>query len=547
MEVNMSDGLSATTTNETNSVLTLWDINSRLRTREPDEPPIPEPRPDPKPQTEHWQDPPRRAFTKAQRSKTTILLGGLTLLHDDLLESMLTGLGYKSKSLNNPDNEAMRVGKEYGNRGQCNPTYFTVGNLVKYLIQLRDEDGLSAEEIVDTHVFMTIGGCGPCRFGTYITEYRKALRDAGFEGFRLYDFSKYGDHVGNPGASGIELDWRLYKVFFKAIIAGDVINTQGYRIRPYELVPGATNKVLADCHDILCEAFAANRSILKALRKCRKILETVEVNRLQVKPKVAIIGEFWAMTTEGDGNYYMQRFLEEEGAECEIQIPTNWALYRIWGAAYDIRERMLLRRREGIRDEQESTSPLKLLAALWLADKGVKIAFRTFARAGGLKNYHLPDMEEIAQKSHDFYSNQLRGGEGHMEVGKVIDFATEKRAHMVISVKPFGCMPSSGVSDGVQSLVSARFPEIIFTPIETSGDGAVSAQSRIQMALFKARKKAQDEFDAALAATSMNISEVTSRPRVKQRLSKALYYPRHKVAGTGANTILEVVSASKRN
>ena len=24
-------------------------------------------------------------------------------------------------------------GKEFGNRGQCNPTYFTVGNLVKYL------------------------------------------------------------------------------------------------------------------------------------------------------------------------------------------------------------------------------------------------------------------------------------------------------------------------------------------------------------------------------------------------------------------------------
>ena len=26
-----------------------------------------------------------------------------------------------------PDNDALRYGKEFGNRGQCNPTYFTVG------------------------------------------------------------------------------------------------------------------------------------------------------------------------------------------------------------------------------------------------------------------------------------------------------------------------------------------------------------------------------------------------------------------------------------
>ena len=41
----------------------------------------------------------------------------------------------------------------------------------------------------------------------------------------------------------------------------------------------------------------------------------VKVDRTQPKPKVSIIGEFWAMTTEGDGNYQLQRFLESEGAE----------------------------------------------------------------------------------------------------------------------------------------------------------------------------------------------------------------------------------------
>ena len=44
-----------------------------------------------------------------------------------------------------PTTEGFQTGKEFGNRGQCNPTYFTVGNLVKYLIDLRDKHGMTAE------------------------------------------------------------------------------------------------------------------------------------------------------------------------------------------------------------------------------------------------------------------------------------------------------------------------------------------------------------------------------------------------------------------
>jgi hypothetical protein len=100
---------------------------------------------------------------------------------------------------------------------------------------------------------------------------------------------------------------------------------------------------------------------------------------------------------------------------------------------------------------------------------------------------------------------------------------------MVISVKPFGCMPSSGVSDGIQSLITSRYPEALFTAIETTGDGEVNVQSRIQMDLFKARKKAEAEFAAALARAG----------RPAKVPARALHYPRHVVAGTAANQVLE--------
>src|SRR5512145_1452538 len=172
-------------------------------------------------------------FTRAERPNVTILLGGLTVAHDRLVEGAFRGLGYQIKALECPDLDALRVGKEFGNRGQCNPTYFTVGNLVKYLTNLR-EQGMSAEDIVARHVFLTAGACGPCRFGMYVTEYRKALRDAGFDGFRVIAFQQQGGlSQVNGDDVGLEMSPRFFGAMLKALAAGDVINALGYRIRPY--------------------------------------------------------------------------------------------------------------------------------------------------------------------------------------------------------------------------------------------------------------------------------------------------------------------------
>jgi predicted nucleotide-binding protein (sugar kinase/HSP70/actin superfamily) len=61
-----------------------------------------------------------------------------------------------------------------------------------------------------------------------------------------------------------------------------------------------------------------------------------------------------------------------------------------------------------------------------------------------------------------------------------------------ISSKPFGCMPSSGVSDGVQAKVMAMHPELNFLSIETSGDNDVNILSRVSMLLLKAKQIAAD-------------------------------------------------------
>src|SRR5204863_5885939 len=106
--------------------------------------------------TQHWFDPMvNPQFTKSERETTTLLVSGLTAAHDYLVKGALTGVGYKVEVIDMPDNEALRYGKEFGNRGQCNPTYFTVGNLVKFLTDRARIEGVSNQEIVKKYVFLT--------------------------------------------------------------------------------------------------------------------------------------------------------------------------------------------------------------------------------------------------------------------------------------------------------------------------------------------------------------------------------------------------------
>jgi predicted nucleotide-binding protein (sugar kinase/HSP70/actin superfamily) len=479
-----------------------------------------------------------------EREGVTLLIGGLTKAQDFFAEGAFRGLGYNVIHLDAPDNLALQTGKEFGNRGQCNPTYFTVGNLVRYLITLREERGMSTEEILKKYVFFTAGACGPCRFGMYVTEYRKALRDAGFDGFRVMLFQQQGGLSQATGEEpGIDLTPEFFIAMIKGIVAGDVLNALGYRIRPYEVEPGATDRAIEASKKIIYEALYRRTNVLWALYQARKVMETVKVDRTRPRPKVSIIGEFWAMTTEGDGNYFLQKFLESEGCENDIQLTTAWILYNIWEIDRDTRERRELRADDADQrglHEMKDFDVAKRLATLRLAEWGLRLGFQAFALPMGLYDYHLPDMNLVAEVARPYYSDDLRGGEGHMEVGKLILNTVMSKAHMTVSVKPFGCMPSSGVSDGVQSLITSRFPGTIFCAVETSGDGATNFYSRVQMYTFKARQVADAEYQKTLADCGVTDAQMKDFLAKNPKYGSPLHKPPHVKAGTAADLVLEV-------
>jgi predicted nucleotide-binding protein (sugar kinase/HSP70/actin superfamily) len=472
-----------------------------------------------------WRDIPKEPIKYASKAETIMLSGGLTILQDQLIQAALQSLGENYISMPNPNFESFQTGKAYGNKGQCNPTYFTVGNLVKYLKDLRDEKGLSEKEIVEKYVYITAGGCGPCRFGMYITEYKKALRDAGFDGFRITSFEHdkgifQGDDIDDEI---LNFTPKFFITLIKSVIIGDIINILGYKMRPYEIEKGSVDDAIEVCRTIVSDAFTSHASLIKAMWSCRKVLSTVKLNRLQPKAKVMVMGEFWAAMTEGDGNYNLHRFLEAEGAECIPQPILNRLMLSLWEAERAVKKRQTLAV-EDAKSIDFSSAKTRLLIKAGKA--AIKTHFTLYAKAIGLHDYEIPDMDKLASLSKDYYTLDCEGGEGHLEVAHLIESVKHNLSHLVISVKPFGCMPSSAVSDGVQSLVTNRFPEANFLSVETSGEGAANFYSRVQMALFKAKQSAKEEFEA------LSIPE-----NVPDKVHNYLYQPHNARAGSAAKLV----------
>lgn len=474
----------------------------------------------------------------ADAAGPTLLLGGLTRAHDVCLGAALASLGYRARVLPVPDNRDLAAGRQYGNRGWCNPAYYTTGNLVRFLQGLRAS---GEERIAERYAFLTVGSCGPCRFGMYADAYRNALREAGFEGLPIVLVDQVGSLRQDSGAAWLKMDARFFVTLIRAVVVGDLINEMAYRSRPYELRPGATDGVVESALILAGAALERSDPVGRLLRAVRDLFDQIPVDVLQVKPVVKITGEFWAQTTEGDANYRLFRWLEDEGAEVRVEPVATWIDYLAWTGLDYLRTRRGIPRSQGGIGRVRSA---RLRAGLRVAQALFRATYARYRWLLGGRPDQLTPQPLIARYASPYYSPDLRGGEGHMEVGKHVHAAAHRQAHLVLSVKPFGCLPST-MSDGVQYRVLDDQPGSIFLAVETTGDGEVGVKSRIQMALADARARARVEFGEAVAGSGLALDEVRRRAAARGLTRPTARLPR-RWAGTAANIAAAVQSGPRR-
>ncbi len=542
----------------------------------------------------HFKRSHERPFTRSERDHVTVLFGGLTLRHERMVMAGLQGLGYNVDLVRTPVKDDFQAGREYGNNGQCNPTYFTVGSLVNHLKRLRDEEGISTQTIIDDYVFFTAGACGPCRFGMYEAEYRLALRNSGFDGFRVLLFQQSGGVNQADIEAGLELDLNFFLTLVNALFIGDLLNEVAYHIRPYEIDKDKTNDVFAKCAELcgnnlrekdydamhggtLAKLLAGVAPVkdaddaekfldqmrgtyyVDAFKECAELInDEVEVDYTRPKPVVKITGEFWAQTTEGDGNFNMFSFLEGEGAEVLVEPIATWLAYMLNQVRNAQRDRHEAGVGTGAEESDKESRPgrwnlrarwkqeadyRKRMLTLTMADKLINREYDRLRKGLGGTAHELVNQQHLVRLGHPFYNSRSGGGEGHLEVAKNIYYGSKSLAHMVLSLKPFGCMPSTQ-SDGAQTAVIAKYPDMIYLPVETSGEGDINAHSRVQMALGDAKIKCKEEFKACVARTGYTIDQIRAYVADHRELRRPLLSIPHAegVVGRAANFVLHVGS-----
>jgi len=491
----------------------------------------------------HYKKPNEAPFLRSELSTTTLLFGGLTWKHEILLKASFENLGYNCETLPNPDFEALQLGKEFCDPGLCNPVYFTFGALLKCLRGFESE-GFTKKQIISKYVFFTAGSCGPCRFGMYESQFRLGLINAGFEGFRVIVFQQNEGLDQSKNESALRFDPDFFLRILSSFVLADQINDLVYQYRPYEKIKGSVDKLL---EEVMAKAYssikkieypliikAASKMVVKGLlpsgfllllkivfftfcKEYRGIallfiekLKEIEYDFTRVKPIVKITGEFWAQTTEGDGNLNMHRFLEDNGAQVIPEPLSNWIMYIL----HQLRLNTVLRIRQN--KHVFSFKKIQILSLIrnyknLLLFSGAEVMFSKyfdrFRKIFLCIPYKLISQDKIREESSNYFNPLIEGGEGHLEIGKTLYYTKTKQCHMVISLKPFGCMPSS-MSDGIMSAATSHNPDVLFSSIETGGEGMVNMYSRAMMTLNEAKESAKNEYLVTMQSMNLKMDDL---------------------------------------
>jgi predicted CoA-substrate-specific enzyme activase len=191
------------------------------------------------------------------------------------------------------------------NSGQCIPLNIITQGFIDYV----ESHQLDPAKTLLWMVSSTIS----CNLGLF-PNYIKTLLDAYGQGME-----KAGIYTGSLSFNDISLKLPLNT--YLAYMMGGLVRRIGCKIRPYEKVGGATDRIIQEGMDILVEAFSGNLSKEKAVAEVVARFEAIETirdgsifHRDHQRPKVAIFGDLYARDNEVI-NQDLIHFIEAQGGE----------------------------------------------------------------------------------------------------------------------------------------------------------------------------------------------------------------------------------------
>lgn len=270
----------------------------------------------------------RVKFTLKMKKDYTILIPEMAPLHFRLIEPILSRQGFHIALMGAEGPDVLQKGLKYVHNDICYPALLITGQMLTAM-----ESGEYDPDKVAMVITQSGGGC---RDSNYIHLMRKAFEKAGYPNVPFISANIWGLELN----SGINLTPRTLLMALAGMIYGDMLMIVSNQIRPYEIEPGATDRMVDFWIAKLTAEFQKGRGFMPS--KIEKNLQGIGADfagipiRKVPKVKVAIVGELF-LKYSVPGNNHLEEFLAEQ--DCEVFMPSmlGFGVYKTNGAMEDLR------------------------------------------------------------------------------------------------------------------------------------------------------------------------------------------------------------------
>ena len=392
----------------------------------------------------------------------TILVPNMAEIHFELLVRVLNQYGYKAELLRTNGREIVDDGLKYVHNDTCYPALLVIGQLINAL-----DSGKYDPHKVALMITQTGGGC---RASNYIHLLRKALKEK-YPQVPVISLN----FSGLEKEGGFKLTVPVIMKLLYAVLYGDILMLLYNQCRPYELVPGESEKVLNKWEKILEEKFSKNQFFGTAKNYKMILDDFAKIKRSkQKKIKVGIVGEIYVKYSPLANNH-LEDFLLSEGCEPVVPSLVDFVLYC---AINNVNDGKIY----GFKNK--TTFAFKIGYDVIYAKQ--KQMINIIKKHGVFEPPH--DFEHLRSECDKYIHQGVKMGEGWLIPAEMAALASSGTEN-IICTQPFGCLPNHIVAKGMARVIKQGFPNANIVAIDYDpGATKVNQENRIKLMLANARR-----------------------------------------------------------
>ena len=232
-----------------------------------------------------------------------------------VMASVCRSFGINAESLPMQDQEDLDLARKYTSARECFPMIATTGSFLKKL-QHPDTDPAKVSFFMPDHN-------GPCRFGQYNRFQRVLFDKLGYEKTEIIAPSNDDSYEDISAGHGSKFRLNCWKGF----VAMDMIRKLKQERKPYEAIPGNTEKVYQHALSDLMRCMEnGGDTLTETLAGIAHLFTQIPLNNGKRKPVVAIVGEIFMRDNDFCSAHLVSR-LEKFGAETWIAPFAEWLSY----------------------------------------------------------------------------------------------------------------------------------------------------------------------------------------------------------------------------